>query len=425
LPRITSKFVLLLLMTSFASYVGTAQSGIQAAPSEISQVKVLRERDSLAVEITSTHQVIPTITGLGGQKPRLIIDLPNAQLSVRRKRTGIHSDDIGAVRLVQYSMSPPVVQVIVDLVRPRAYTWEAAGNRLIVRLQSEQQGRQREEVTSEGSSIAFTKSVEQTAAPASLVNSSHVVFLDSLASGGSVSGGADPAVLRLSRGEVHVCPGTTVSVMQSQGGPEMMLAVSTGALETHYALGDSTDSILTPDFRILLHGPGEFHYAIKVDSQGNACIRTMPRNTGSVTVSELIGNGERQMGPADQLVFHSGRFADVDSASADTCGCSALELPMMRTFLPSPPDNAPLPALSPGDVHVQVDVPLVFPDRIWPENKLMAIEDSRNQPRLDNVAPASAPAGAVTLTPQATTQSRPPRAGFLGRIKGFITGMFR
>jgi hypothetical protein len=59
------------------------------------------------------------------------------------KRTEIHSRDISAVRLAQYHMTPPVVQVIVDLVKPHGYTWEAAGNRLIVRLQElrvQQQG---------------------------------------------------------------------------------------------------------------------------------------------------------------------------------------------------------------------------------------------------------------------------------------------
>src|SRR5262249_48814874 len=147
--------------------------------------------------------------------------------------------------------------------------------------------------------------------PASLVKSPHVILLDSLASGAAVSGDADTTVLRMSQGEVHVCSGTAVSVTRAPGRAETMLAISTGSLETHYTLGDSTDSILTPDFRILLRGPGEFHFAIKVDPRGNACIRSLPRNTASLKVSELMGSGEREVRAGEQLVFHSGRFTEV------------------------------------------------------------------------------------------------------------------
>jgi hypothetical protein len=130
----------------------------------------------------------------------------------------------------------------------------------------------------------------------------------------------------------------------------MMLAVSTGALETHYTLERTTDSILTPDFRILLRGPGEFHYAITVDSRGNACVRTLPLNTGRLTVSELIGNGEHEVSSGDQIIFHAGRFTDIDTASTESCGCSAPAAPPKRPFSLPAPETAPLPSLSPREI---------------------------------------------------------------------------
>src|SRR3954469_16479561 len=96
-------------------------------------------------------------------------------------------------------------------------------------------------------------------------------------SGSMVSAGESTALLKLDRGgEVRVCPHTTLSVATSQSGRDLMMGISAGGLETHYAISASADQIVTPDFRILLAGPGRFDFAIESSKSGDTCVRALP-----------------------------------------------------------------------------------------------------------------------------------------------------
>jgi len=42
----------------------------------------------------------------------------------------VQADQISALRADQFQENPPVARVVVDLLAPRAYTWDAAGKPL-------------------------------------------------------------------------------------------------------------------------------------------------------------------------------------------------------------------------------------------------------------------------------------------------------
>ena len=428
----------------------------------IRSVRVTANDSGPVLEITSSQPLTPDINRVENPS-RLVIDLPNSILAWNKKKINFSSSDVFGVRVDQYQSSPPVTRIVVDLLQPVTYTWDANGDQLMIRL------RRSDAATAKPPSVpSMSGGAQPAAVPVSPGSSGAVVLAGSrISAGSSITAGSDAAVLRLQRGgEVRVCPGTTVSVNPSKNGQNLMLGMSTGALEADYMLSASADSVLTPDFRILLAGPGEFHYAISADSRGDTCIRSLPGNSASVIVSELLGDGTYQVKPNQQVTFRSGRVASPDSSIPPGCGCPEQSAPVSvatngttvtDTHLPQsvklaqpgdekpvappqqessdpgsnlpqsaisvlPPETAPLPASKPDDVHVQVEAPFVFRASDMP-----AKSSGKPVPSVPEIAalPASftlrpAPFQPAALPP---TQARQ-KHGFFGRIKGFFTTVF-
>jgi hypothetical protein len=423
----------------------------------VTSLRIVQEKDGPAVEILSTKPLVPSIKAIG-DPPRLVIDLPNALLEAQ-ERISVQADQIDALRANQFQKNPPVVRVVVDLQAPRAYQSEAAGNRLVIHL-----GKNPNQASSRPSEapVAAPSVPSLTSSPPPVVAGIRAPGPLTLAantngSASSITAAAETTVVNLSSGgEVHVCPGTTISLTPSSNRHNIMLSMNTGALETHLLLDASSDSVITPDFRIVLTGPGEFDFAISADSQGNTCMRALAGNTASAVVSELIGDRSYQVKATDQLVFRMGQLDRVDMVVPLECGCPpprnpplrATNNPPVQSEVQSPPLNKALPAAktiaaspadatpleappAPNDLQVQVEAPFVFHatgPRPAPLEDVRALPlGSRSQATIPALAAPVPPS--TTENPSATrsetTSANPtPAPGFFRKVGRFFASLF-
>jgi hypothetical protein len=386
------QYALALALGSVAAGGAYAQNG----PVVVQHIAVVPSEKGLSVQITASRAVKPQLTRLDNPV-RIVIDLPGAILPGGLQRIPVRDRDISEVRASQWRESPPIARVVVQLRVAREYSLINSGNKLSLwllpgtaRVQRQQGERLAATPAGGPSRAAPPRAATAPAAPSSPPAYQPAAAFEPLANfetlrgAESVSALGNPTVLRLPRGgEIHVCPGTTLTVTPSKSGRDLMVGLSTGTLETHYTLGAAADVILTPDFRVLLPGPGEFHLAVSADRQGNTCVRALPGDNASAVVSEIMGNDSYQVNAGDQVLFHGGRLQNASSAANLNCGCPLRTIPVMRAATPPPvpaagpssavlaPPSTPPPSTRSNQLNdplptaassapVQVEAPFVF-----------------------------------------------------------------
>lgn len=148
-----------------------------------------------------------------------------------------------------------------------------------------------------------------------------------ISSSASITAGPATAQVTLPyRGTLRVCPSTKVrlsvdaSVPASEV-PPLMLAIDGGALETSFAIARNSDVVLTPNFRIMIGGPGASDVKIRLGPSGDTCVDNSGTNAPYVLVTSVFDSGLYRVQPGQRVMFEHGDLHTVVNDEKEPCGC--------------------------------------------------------------------------------------------------------
>ena len=257
-----------------------------------------------------------------------------------------------------------------------------------------------------------------------------------VASGAVTSGAETTEVVLPHRGVLRVCASTTVKLAADASVPAgevpgLLMAMDHGAIEMSFAAsaaaGRNSDILLTPDFRILIAGPGAAEVKVRLGQHGDTCVDNagVPSDRSSspgwnaganapyVVVSSVFDGGAYRVQPGQRVMFQHGSLREVVDQEKEPCGCpppataQGNEFPLAQSEglapLPAPTPNVPNQSSAP----TQLVEPLVYKS------------EDHAQPAAD-----AAPAASAAANPPATPPTPKKKSGFFGGIGRFFRRIF-
>src|ERR1019366_8394866 len=101
----------------------------------------------------------------------------------------------------------------------------------------------------------------------------------------------------------------------------------------NYPIEAAADTLLTPDLRLLLPGPGTIHVAVRVAPQGDTCVQSLASNASAIVVSETMGDATYQVKPDEAVLFKSGHISEA-ARTKQNCGCPVSQPVQMAKVAP-------------------------------------------------------------------------------------------
>jgi len=235
-----------------------------------------------------------------------------------------------------------------------------------------------------------------------------------IAASGAITSGQETTPVTLPhRGVLRVCASTTVKLAADSSVPAgetpgLTLAMDHGAVELSFATGRNSDILLTPDFRILIGGPGAAEVKVRLGQHGDTCVDNAGVNAPYVLVSSVFEGGAYRVQPGQRVMFEHGSLRDVVDNEKEPCGCppsapKGNEFPLAQSEGLAPlPKPAPSPIVA-NSARPQAIEPLVYKS-----------EEHAPQPTADAQPAAAQPA-------KPADKKKP---GLLARIKKALRQVF-
>ncbi|MGD0731594.1 MAG: hypothetical protein ABR956_10025 [Terracidiphilus sp.] len=145
------------------------------------------------------------------------------------------------------------------------------------------------------------------------------------ASGAVTSGSETTQVILPHRGVLRICASTSVNLAADSSvpagdAPGLMISMDHGAVEASFATGRNSDILLTPDFRILIGGPGAADVKVRLGRHGDTCVD----NAGAdayVLVTSVFEDGAYRVQAGQRVMFQHGSLHEVVDQEKEPCGC--------------------------------------------------------------------------------------------------------
>jgi len=246
---------------------------------------------------------------------------------------------------------------------------------------------------------------------------------------GTVTAGSQTVPILLPyRGTLRVCAATSVNLATDSSVPTgevpgLMMALDHGAVEVSFATGRNSDFLITPDFRILIGGPGAAEVKVRLAQHGDTCVDNAGLNAPYVLVSSVFDGGAYRVQPGQRVMFQHGSLHEVVDQEKEPCGCppetkGANDFPLAQSEGLAPilhPE--PLPAQASVGHEAQSSEALVYNAGQPP---------AQTQPKATAAPPAPAPAPEATPAPpvQPKPSAPPKKRGFFGKLGGFFRRVF-
>ena len=159
-----------------------------------------------------------------------------------------------------------------------------------------------------------------------------------IATNGAITAGTNTTDVTLpNRGVLRVCASTTVKLASDASVPKgevpgLMMVLDHGAVEASFATGRNSDILLTPDFRILIGGPGSADVKVRLGQHGDTCVDNAGANAPYVLVTSVFDNGLYRVQPGQRVMFQHGSVTAVVDLEKEACGCPVPPRPNTNDF---------------------------------------------------------------------------------------------